>query len=136
MAEIDRYTTGSGRQYGEGDVVHNTADLLATIKADAASVKAPTTPVIYNTTMTLADTEYSQALPSGCKRFQIKIRRGVTTEYLRYAFVTGKVATSVAPYGEMPGDGLYFEDGVDLTGVTIYFACSAAARVAEIYAWT
>lgn len=39
MGQIDMMATKSGRAYGEGDVVRNEADLLATQQADIAAIK-------------------------------------------------------------------------------------------------
>lgn len=93
------------------------------------------TPTIYNVTCTDADTEYSQALPEGCKAFAISLQAGTDGEYLRFAFVTGKVATPTAPYYQMTATQEYPEYGLVLSGKTIYFASSEAAKVAQIMAW-
>lgn len=91
-----------------------------------------TTPAVYNVTMTNADTEYSQALPSGCRKFTVHCRDG--TEF-RLAFVTGKVATPTAPYLTVPENACYWEDNVKSSG-TIYVACDTAGKVVEIVAWS
>jgi len=92
-----------------------------------------TTPAIYNVTMTLADTEYSQLLPDNTKKFLIKTTDGTA---FRIAFVTGKVAVPTAPYWTVPTSNAYSEDGVKLTAATIYFACSGAGKIAEIVSWS
>lgn len=93
------------------------------------------TPTVYNVTMTNADTEYSQALPAGCKRFSLSIRGGVSTDVLRFAYVTGKVATPTAPYMQMTGDAEKYEMDLSLDAQTLYFACAGAGKVAQIEAW-
>lgn len=52
-------------------------------------------PIVRNVTLTLADTEYSQSLPVGTRYFSMQCRTGYD---VRYAFITGKVATPTAPY--------------------------------------
>lgn len=100
------------------------------------SERVATTPAIYNVTCTNADTEYSQALPTGCKKVAISIQAGVGTNNFRIAYVTGKVATPTAPYLKYNQDSEYAEDGIYLTGKTIYFASSLAGAVAQIIAWS
>jgi hypothetical protein len=89
-------------------------------------------PVIYNVTMTNANTEYSQAL-TNCKKFIILMRENDTT--FRIAFVTGKVATPTAPYFTVPEGSSYDEDNINFTG-TIYFACSLAGKIIQIITWS
>ena len=93
------------------------------------------TPIIYNVTMTVADTEYSQALPSGTKKFSVSIQSGAAADIFRVAYVTGKVATPTAPYLTYAGDVEYYEDSILLDGVTLYLACDSAGKVAQILAW-
>lgn len=107
-----------------------------TFAVQAANASLPTTPAIYNVTLTAADTEYSQALPSGTKKFSVSIIDGVSTNNFRVAFATGKVATPTAPYLKRGADQEYYEDGVNLTGATLYIAGSNAGDVAQIIAWT
>jgi len=87
---------------------------------------------VYNLTLTLADTEYSQALPANTREVRFRCR---TVFDVRYAFVTGKVATPTAPYLTLPAGMEYHSDGNDLAGFTLYFASSQAGVVVEIEAW-
>lgn len=91
------------------------------------------TPVIYNVTMTLADTQYSQALPANTKKYTIQTRDGTA---FRIAFVTGKVAAPTEPYFSIGTDGFHQEDLIKPASLTLYFACGEAAKVAEIIAWS
>lgn len=100
-----------------------------------AHTSAKTTPFIYNVAMTAADTEYSQALPAGCKAFSVSVQGGAAADIFRVAYVTGKVATPTAPYLTFPGDVEYFEDGLNLTSQTVYLACDSAGKTAQIVAW-
>ncbi len=100
---------------------------------DIDPLSSADTPAIYNVTMTLADTEYSQALPSNCKKFLIHTRDGTA---FRLAFVTGKVATPTAPYFTVPSANSYNEDLIQPSTLTLYFGCAEAGKVIEIIAWT
>ena len=91
------------------------------------------TPYIYNVTLTLANTEYSQALPRGTKKFTISERNG---NAFRWAFEPGRVATPTEPYQTVLANQVYFEDHVNLVGVTVYLAAPVLGRVIEIVAWT
>jgi hypothetical protein len=92
-----------------------------------------TTVAVYNITLTLANTEYSQALPAGTREFRFRCR---TIFDVRYAFVTGKVAAPTAPYLTLPAGMEYFSDGNDLAAATLFLASAQAAVVVEIEAWT
>lgn len=93
------------------------------------------TPEIFNVTMTNADTEYSQALPKGCKRFYASVFDGESLDNYRLAYVIGKVATPTAPYLKYNCNIEYYEEGLNLDAVTLYFACSAAGKTMQILAW-
>lgn len=87
------------------------------------------TPTVYNKTLTSADTEYSQLLPSGTRDIRFRCR---TAFDVRYAWVTGKVATPTAPYLTLPEGSDYFSDRNDLSGKTLYLASAQAGVVIEI----
>lgn len=93
----------------------------------------PTKPVIYNVTMTLADTEYSQALPPNCRKYEIHLRDWST---FRFAYETGKVATPTEPYETIPAGGSKYEEHIRPESLTLYFASPAAGKTAEIEAWS
>ena len=95
--------------------------------------KAGTTPVIYNVTMTNANTEYSQALPSNTKKFSIASQDGTA---FRIAFVTGKVATPTAPYKTVQANTEYYEDMINPSSLTLFFACGSSGKIVEIIAWS
>lgn len=95
-----------------------------------------TAPTIYNLTLTLADTEYSQQLPGNCKQYDVQCR---TAAAVRFAYETGKVATPTAPYATLKAGGTFTSDFVPQAnaqdGITIYFASSTAGAVVEIIAY-
>lgn len=106
---------------------------IVTQALPTGAIGAATTPTVYNVDMTLADTEYSQALPTGTKIFEIREQSMNFTT--RYAFVTGKVAVPSAPYRTLGVGEVKTVEGLSLTGKTIYFACSTAGKTMEIEAW-
>lgn len=86
-------------------------------------------------TLTSADTEYSQVLSTNCRRFEFQCRTEVMT---RFAFVTGKVAASTAPFMTLKA-GDWYDSGPINQGAspsTLYLASSTAGVVIEILAWT
>lgn len=95
----------------------------------AAIVYRSTTPINYSVTMTLANTEYSQTLPTQCKKFTIKCRG----EYdIKLAFAVNESGTN---YMTIPTPQNYWEDLIRDASLTLYFQCGTAAQVAEITAW-
>lgn len=90
-------------------------------------------PTIYNVTLTLANTEYSQALNLGTKKFMVSERNG---NPFRLAFEAGKVAAPTEPYKTVLSNQVYWEDSVNLVGVTLYLAAPVGERVIEIITWT
>lgn len=102
---------------------------MARNEASAISV----TPTVYNVTLTVADTEYSQALPANTKDFRFRCR---TSYDVRYAWVTGKVATPTAPYLTVPSGSDYYSDLNNLASITLYLASSQAGVIVELEIWT
>lgn len=97
----------------------------------ATNTTKSTTPTIYNVTITLANTEYSQALPANTKKFAIKLRSN--TADLKYAFVATQSGTN---YRTIPAGSEKSEDNLILAAVTLYFQSSTASQTAEIESWT
>ena len=93
------------------------------------------TPTVMNVTLTVADTEYSQAMVANCRRFEFQAR---TEAAIRFAYVTGKVSTPTSPYLSLKA-GDYFDSGPINQGdspSTIYLASSVAGTVVEITSWS
>lgn len=130
-------TTGTIVQAVQGvdaaGAVISTSALATSAKQDLQPLAA-TTPAIYNIEMTLADTEYSQALPANTKI--LEFREQSTGFVTRYAFAAGKVAAPTAPYRTLDVGEVKTLDGLNLAAATLYFACSTAGKVMEIEAWT
>jgi len=93
----------------------------------------PTTATKYAVALTLGDTQYSQALPANTKKFRIHLRDYAT---FRLAYETGKVAGSVDPYETIPAGSEKYEDGLNLSALTVYLASPVAGKTAEIEAWS
>lgn len=90
-------------------------------------------PVLFNQTLTNANTEYSIALPSGCTHFEMQARQNAL---VRFAFETGYVATPTAPYETLKAGYTY--SSYNLWGsqtMTLYFATPTAGTVVELIAW-
>jgi len=87
---------------------------------------------VYNVTLAANNTQYSQALPSMTTILEFQ-NRGAHD--IRYAFVTGKVAASTAPYMTLKSGGYFYRDNLLLVGVTLYIATGdGASDVVEIMA--
>ena len=100
---------------------------------DASLAADGTTPTIYNLTLAVVDTEYSQALPANTRRFSLQC----LTDYdMRFAFVAGKVAVPTAPYALVRAGMNYYEEGLNIESVTLYVGTDQAGTVAEIICWT
>ena len=106
--------------------------------ARSSTGSLPVNPTIYNVTMTLADTEYSQQLSQYTKKFLIHTR---DESEFRLAFETLHVATPTEPYLTVRAGSRYFEDGLFLRvqttdwGGILYFASASAGKVIEIVEW-
>ena len=95
-------------------------------------------PNIYNVTMTVADTEYSQVLPLRCLQFMVHTR---DESEFRLAFETGIVAAPGTPYLTVKAGCRYHEPDVNndfplADRVTLYFASDDAGKIIEIVAWS
>ena len=88
------------------------------------------TPAVYNLSMPLSGTEYSQALSAGTKRILVRMRVKAAA---KLAFVSGDSGTLFLTLN--PGT-VFIEENLDLNGVTIYLQSNEANQVAEILEWT
>jgi hypothetical protein len=105
---------------------------LAHIHA-AAEMIIKTVPTLYNVILTLARTEYSQALPANTKAYSFQSLGG---KQLWYAFATGKVATPTAPYYIVAGGAEESENNLNLAAITLYFATADAGDTILLKVWT
>ena len=134
----DALLTGTVAYPGGIDDVYNKLNtqldaLLSTRATEATLAKSmPTIVTKYVVALTLADTEYSQAL-TNVKKFRIHTRDFTA---FRLAYVTGKVAGSVDPYETIPAGSEKYEDSLNIASLTLFFASSTAGKTAEIEAWS
>jgi len=98
-------------------------------------------PTIINVTLTSADQEYEAQLPVGTKHFSMQARG---TEAVRFAFESGKVGPSSAPYATVKGNGSYtapekmgwsWTVESQTNGPIIYLASGTAGAIVEIVVW-
>ena len=90
-------------------------------------------PVLFNQTLTAANTEYTITLPAGCTHFEMQAR---TNANVRFAFETGKVATPTAPYMTLKAGYTY--SSYNLWGsqtLLVYVATPTAGTIVELIAW-
>ena len=80
--------------------------------------------------MTLADTEYSQALPADTRKALIRVRSGGYD--VKLAYVSGESGTN---YITIPAGATKVIEGVFLLNTTLYFQCPGAGEVLEIESW-
>lgn len=84
---------------------------------------------VANVSMTSAGTEYLYEIPSGSRRFTIKLRD--ESNELQVCFIEGESATT---YFNVPPGRSYTEEDVKARGM-LYFRSPAASQVAEILTW-
>ncbi len=85
---------------------------------------------IYNLTLTLANTEYAQALSTNARKIFIRERAG--TSALKLAYTLGQ---SGITYITIPIGGSKLVDGVFLQGLTLYLQSPTANVKVEIEEW-
>ena len=109
---------------------------MAVLKRDNNRIpltgSAGVTPDITNTTLTNANTEYLVTLRVDTYKLGFQNRNN---NAMRFAFVTGKVATPTAPYFTLKAGDFYYEDNILLSGATIYFASANAGDIVEMVTW-
>ena len=106
-------------------------NVIGSVTTDA--VKPATSMTLYTVAMTTADTEYSQALPAGCKRFRLSLRSADAS--YRLAYTTGKVAAPTDPYYAAAVGEVIDVDGIE-AALTLYLACGTGGKVNQIEAWS
>ena len=119
---------------GTGTLVVSAASSALPTGAATSAKQASTQITEYNITLTLADTEYSQALPANTKKIEFWSRNKYA---FRHAFTAGKVAGLASPYLTAFANSNYESPGMaDLTSKTIYFATDSAGDVIEMRVWS
>ena len=85
-----------------------------------------------------SDSEYSLLLPPGTKTIRFRSRK-VSSSFvdIRYAFQPGQVTSlSTGLYSSLAGGSEYRQEGLGLTGSTIYFSATGVTGIAEIEAYS
>ena len=131
MANLKVLDGDAAAKYKKADGAGTNGDPHITYYKDEVSEQDTVT--IYNVTLTNADTEYSQALPADTRAFEFQCR---TAYDIRYAWVTGKVATPTAPYQTLKAGAVKYKENVNLATATLYLASDQAGVIVEIEAWT
>ena len=114
----------------------NTVRALKTTAAGEVVTEevAASSPTSYMVNMPIANTEYSQVLPAGARYFSMQPRQ---TRTVRFAFVVGKVAGPVDPYGSMKSGAPYTSPKLLLpAALTVYFAAGQPNTNVEIVVWS
>lgn len=89
------------------------------------------TPTIFNVTATLADTEYSQAIPDGTRKLILKVRGGEAA--IKIAFSAGGTSTTFLTVSRGAN---FILSGVSLNSATIYFQVDKPSKIIEILTWS
>jgi len=104
------------------------SNITGTIRAKA-TLEQSQSPLIYNVSCLLANTEYSQALTVGTKIFTIRVR-GISS--LKLAFEPGESSIN---YITIPAGANYSADGLNFSGL-LYFQTTKATQIVEILEWS
>lgn len=91
-------------------------------------------PTTVNVAMIAADTEYSYVLPTGTRKFELKLR----DEGNAFKLNLGKFPSlSGTTYITVPANTIYYQDGINTEkDTTLYFQSTVALQVMEIVVWT
>ena len=91
-------------------------------------------PTTANIAMIAADTEYSYTLPTGTRKFSLKLRDEANAFKLNLGKLSGQ---SGAVYMTVPSNSIYYEDEVNTeVDTTLFFQSTVALQVMEIVVWT
>lgn len=125
---------GTGQEINGKEVKEQIVSINGANSTGLMGDTLPKTPEVYNIPLTLANTEYSQAMPANCKFFEFHCR---TVTDIRYQFVTGRVATPTAPYLTLPAANWYASPQLNQGAApsTLYLASATAGVAVEIIAW-
>lgn len=102
------------------------SNVTGTIRGRLQESQSPT---IYNVSVSLANTEMSQALSDNTRSFLIRVRGAAT---LKLAFEPGETLTN---YLTLPPGSSYSTTGLNFSG-SLYFQTSKPSQIVEILEWT
>jgi hypothetical protein len=110
---------------------NNIGDVDILTVASGQNLKPATTPVIYNDTLSATpDTESSQALPAGTKKFTVGLVSKDETVLWKLKFGTGGTSFT------LQGNETYSVDNLLLTGQTLYYEADSASETVQIIAYS
>lgn len=88
------------------------------------------TPVIYNLTLTSANTEYPQTMPIDVRKFAVRPR--TSSHVLKMSYTEGESGTN---YITVDSSGFAWNDHIAVSGLVLYFQSATAGAIVEIEAW-
>lgn len=100
------------------------------VSVGSVTVTGKATPTVANVAMASAATEYSYALPAGCKAFYLKLRDPMADLQLTYTALG-----SGTTYISVPRGTWYANEELTASSITLYFQSPSALQVAEIEVW-
>lgn len=131
--EVDLSHTDDSVRLGNGTNFLTTTTVGSVVSLDVNTRGVASSPTIYNVPAPLANTEYSQVLPAGTKKFTTKLRSGVGAANLQFAYVAGQSGTV---FIKVPFGSYYEEEGLNLTSpITFYFQTDNTGQTLEMVAW-
>lgn len=95
-----------------------------------ASIGGASTPTIQVLTVAIANTEQSYAFPANTKQFKLQTRSGGK---IKYSFSAG---TSGTNYLTLWPGSFNSEDGLDVTGLSVYYQSPVVGSVVEVLSWS
>ena len=97
---------------------------------EEVDINYPKIPVIYNKTLTSANTEYSQTLPARTNKITVQCR---TAYDVKLSFTVSESGTT---YLTIKSGAVYWEDSIKGTNRILYMQSTQAGVVVEIVCWT
>lgn len=94
-----------------------------------AAVSGVTDPTIQNVSLALAATEYVVSLPSGTRRFLLKLRQFAPTQL---SYIAGQSGTDYVTIGS----GAFYGESELEVAPTLYIQSPLAGVTAEVVSWT
>ena len=101
-----------------------------TIHAGENMLAGADTPVIYNLTLTIANTEYSQTLPNNVRKLAVRLRNNAQSA--KMAFASGTSGTAYITIDNL----VPYDDMIGVATLVLYFQSPDAGAVMEITAWS
>ena len=90
-------------------------------------------PQIFNIHIDNINHEYSQVIPDGTKRLEIRCRNDISD--IRFAFQAGKVAAPIEPFRSLLASEMYWEDTLFVRNKTLYVAAGTVCII-EFSTWS